>query len=535
MNIRQKMIASGVLSVAVAAGLGAVGFWGQTQLNGALEQNELSVTALRNHLEGDMMHDALRADVLAAFSVEARDAAAAEQVRKDLREHADWFKRAMDANAALPLPANIRQAIAQLQPALTAYIAEAEQITEAALRDAPSAKGGMPSFMQRFGELETRNEAISSLIEEQVSAARQSGQTAVRNASVYLLSGIVLVSLLLGLITWNLMSRVLGPLQQSVEAARAIASGNLRGRIDVDRQDEAGHLLQALAEMQGNLGRMISSINQHSEQLQQTARTLTGTAQRILNDSTQQADSATSMAAAMEQMIQNIAQVSSHAHDAKGISAHSGQLAYSGGQVILGVVDGMNRIAEAVTSSSETITELGRSSEEIHSIIQVIKSIAEQTNLLALNAAIEAARAGEAGRGFAVVADEVRNLAARTAHSTQEITDMIGRIRSNTHLAVDSMQAGVTRVNDGVALAHQAGDSINEIRDGAQRAAQVVEEISHTIGEQSNASSEVAQRVEQIAQMAQQNAQAVNELAHSAEELERVAQGMRDAVMQFQV
>jgi methyl-accepting chemotaxis protein len=296
-----------------------------------------------------------------------------------------------------------------------------------------------------------------------------------------------------------------------------------------------GHLLQALAEMQGNLGRMISSITQHSEQLQHTARALTGTAQRILQDSTQQADSATSMAAAMEQMIQNIAQVSTHAHDAKGISAHSGQLADSGGQVILGVVDGMNRIAEAVTSSSETITELGRSSEEIHSIIQVIKSIAEQTNLLALNAAIEAARAGEAGRGFAVVADEVRNLAARTAHSTQEITDMIGRIRSNTHLAVDSMQAGVTRVNDGVTLAHQAGDSINEIRDGAQRAAQVVEEISQTIGEQSNASSEVAQRVEQIAQMAQHNAQAVNELAHSAEELERVAQGMRNAVMQFQV
>ena len=535
MNIRQKMIASGVLSVAVAAGLGAVGFWGQTQLNGALAQNELSVTALRNHLEGDMMHDALRADVLAAFSVEAGDQAAAEQVRQDLREHADWFKRALAANAQLPLPADIQQAIAQSQPALNAYISEAERITEVALRDAQAAKAGMPAFMQRFSDLEAKNEALSSLIEEQVSAAHQSGQTAVSQASIYLITGIVLVSLLLGLITWSLMRSVLGPLQRSVDAARAIASGNLRGRIDVDRQDEAGQLLQALAEMQGNLGRMISSINQHSEQLQHTAGSLTGTAQRILQDSTQQADSATSMAAAMEQMIQNIAQVSTHAHDAKGISAHSGQLADSGGQVILGVVDGMNRIAEAVTSSSATITELGRSSEEIHSIIQVIKSIAEQTNLLALNAAIEAARAGEAGRGFAVVADEVRNLAARTAHSTQEITDMIGRIRSNTNLAVDSMQAGVTRVNDGVALAHQAGDSINEIRDGAQRAAQVVEEISQTIGEQSNASSEVAQRVEQIAQMAQHNAQAVNELAHSAEELERVALGMRNAIMQFQV
>ncbi|SUD37989.1 chemotaxis transducer [Ectopseudomonas mendocina] len=535
MNIRQTMIASGVLSVTAAAALGAVGFWGQTQLSDALAQNELSVEALRNHLEGDMMHDALRADVLAAFSVEPGDQAAAEQVRTDLREHAEWFKRTLAANAQLPLPADIQQAIAQSQPALNAYISEAEQITAAALRDAQAAKAGMPAFSQRFSELEARNEALSSLIEGQVSAARQSGQTAVHQASIFLVTGIVLVSLLLGLITWSLMRRVLGPLQQSIDTARAIANGNLRGRIDVSRQDEAGQLLQALAEMQANLGRMISTITQHSDQLQHTARTVNGTAQGILQDSTQQAESATSMAAVMEQMIRNIAQVSSHAHDAKGISAHSGQLADSGGQVILGVVEGMNRIAEAVSSSSETITELGRSSEEIHSIIQVIKSIAEQTNLLALNAAIEAARAGEAGRGFAVVADEVRNLAARTAQSTQEITDMIGRIRSNTNLAVDSMQAGVTRVNDGVSLAHQAGDSINEIRDGAQRAAQVVGEISHTIGEQSEASNEVAQRVEQIAQMAQQNAQAVNELARSAEELERVAQGMRNAVMQFQV
>ena len=535
MNIRQKMIASGVLSVVVAAGLGAVGFWGQTQLNGALAQNELSVTALRNHLEGDMMHDALRADVLAAFSVEAGDQTAAEQVRKDLQEHADWFKRAMAANAQLPLPADIQQAIAQSQPALNTYITEAEQITATALRDAQAARQQMPEFMQRFSDLEEKNEALSRLIEQQVSAAHQNGQNAVSQASIYLVSGVVLVSLLLTLITWGLMRSVLSPLQQSVNAARAIASGNLRGRIDVHQQDEAGQLLQALADMQRNLRQMISSITHHSEQLQHTAHTLTGTAQGILQDSTLQADSATSMAAAMEQMIQNIAQVSTHACDARGISAHSGQLADSGGQVILGVVEGMNRIADAVSSSSQTITELGRSSEEIHSIIQVIKSIAEQTNLLALNAAIEAARAGEAGRGFAVVADEVRNLAARTAHSTQEITEMIDRIRSNTSLAVDSMQTGVTRVNDGVALAHQAGDSISEIRDGAQRAAQVVGEISQTIGEQSNASNEVAQRVEQIAQMAQHNALAVNELARSAQELERVAQDMRDAVIQFQI
>ena len=533
MNIRQKMLASGGLSVAIAAGLGALGFWGQTQLSAALSQNELSVSALRNHLEGDMMHDALRADVLAAFNVEAGDSAAAEQVRQDLGEHADWFKNTLAANAKLPLPNDIQQAISQSQPALNAYISEAEQITELALHDTQAARERMPSFMQRFSELEDKNEALSNLIEKQVAAAHQSGQTAVERASALLICGLLLVTLLLGLITWNLMRSVLKPLQQAVNAAHAIASGDLRQRIEVSNQDEAGQLLQALAEMQGNLSQMIKGISQYSEQLQQTARNLADTAQGILQDSNQQADNATSMATAMEQMIHNITQVAGHANDAQGLSAQSGNLADTGGQVILGVVDGMNRIAEAVTSSSQTITELGRSSEEIHSIIQVIKSIAEQTNLLALNAAIEAARAGEAGRGFAGVADEVRSLAARTAQSTQEITEMIERIRSNTSLAVDSMQTGVNRVNDGVALAHQAGTSISEIRDGTQRAAQVVGEISHTIGEQSSASNEVARRVEEIAEMARHNTLAVNELARSAQQLEQVAQDMRTAVMQF--
>ncbi|MGY8831357.1 MAG: methyl-accepting chemotaxis protein, partial [Pseudomonadales bacterium] len=146
----------------------------------------------------------------------------------------------------------------------------------------------------------------------------------------------------------------------------------------------------------------------------------------------------------------------------------------------------------------------------------------------------EAARAGEAGRGFAVVADEVRNLAARTAQSTQEITGMIERIRSSTEQAVNSMQTGVTRVSDGVALARQAGESINEIRGGAHRAAEVVEEISQTINEQSRASSEVAQQVEHIAQMSQQNSRTVNELANAAQSLDRVARSMQNAVLQFQ-
>ncbi|AOE83954.1 chemotaxis protein [Pseudomonas sp. TCU-HL1] len=535
MKIRQKMVASGAISVIAAALLGGIGYWGQTELADALAENQLSVSALRNHLEGDMMHDALRADVLAALLVQPGDQAGADQVRNDLREHSEWFRRTLGDNAKLPLTADIRTAIAESQPALEAYIGEAERIVNLALRDPQAARAELPSFERSFGELEEKNEALSGTIEAHAAKTRTDGEAAVSRAASWLVGGILLVIGLLCLVTSQLMRAVLRPLEKTVKVARAIAQGNLLTQVSIDSDDEAGQLQRALAEMQGNLRQMIATIRSESEELRGTAHRLSETSQSIVDGAGEQSDSATNMAAAMEQMIANIDQIADHARNAQDISAHSEDLAGSGGKVILGVVEGMNRIADAVNQSSSTITALGQSSEEIHSIIQVIKGIAEQTNLLALNAAIEAARAGEAGRGFAVVADEVRNLAARTAQSTQEITGMIQRIRETTQQAVDSMQTGVERVQDGVGLARQAGESISEIRSGAHRAAEVVEEISHTIGEQSKASSEVAQRVELIAQMSRNNSQAMQDLAQAAERLDRVASAMQSSVARFQI
>ncbi|BAN47067.1 methyl-accepting chemotaxis protein [Metapseudomonas resinovorans] len=535
MKIRQKMVASGAISILASVLLGGIGYWGQTQLAGALAENQLSVSALRNHLEGDMMHDALRADVLAALVVQPGDAAAAQQVRDDLREHSEWFRRTLADNAKLPLTADIRSAIADSQPALETYIAEAERLVALALRDPQAARGERSAFERSFAELEERNEALSGKIEAHAAKTRADGEAAVSSAAAWLVGGILLVIGLLCLVTGQLMRAVLRPLEKTVKVARAIAQGNLATQVSIDSDDEAGQLQRALAEMQGNLRQMIATIRNESEELRGTAHRLSETSQHIVDGASEQSDSATSMAAAMEQMIANIGQIAEHARNAQGISAQSEHLAGSGGKVILGVVDGMNRIAEAVNRSSSTITALGQSSEEIHSIIQVIKGIAEQTNLLALNAAIEAARAGDAGRGFAVVADEVRSLAARTAQSTQEITGMIQRIRESTQQAVDSMQAGVERVQDGVGLARQAGDSINEIRSGAQRAAEVVEEISHTIGEQSKASGEVAQRVELIAQMSRSNSHAMRDLALAAERLDQVAGTMQSSVARFEL
>ncbi|UUD62770.1 methyl-accepting chemotaxis protein [Pseudomonas seleniipraecipitans] len=535
MNIRQKMIACGAVSIIVTLLVGGIGLWSQALLGSALIATEVNANALRHHMDGDMMHDALRADVLAAFLTPPGDKAAAAQVREDLHEHSERFRQAMAENSQLPLAADIRQAIDQLGPVLEAYIQSAERIIDQALVDPAAARASMTEFSRSFAELETRNEAISAQIEASVAQTRTDSQTMVRQAAWWQWGSLGLGCLLILWITRRLLQTVLQPLAKIIHAAKAMAKGNLRTTISVDSNDEAGQLQQALADMQAGLRRMIETIRSESEELRKASHSLSETSSEVARGASEQADGATSMAAAMEQMIGNIAQIAEHTRSARDISEQSEQLTTSGGQVILGVVDGMNGIADAVNQSSQTITALGQSSEQINSIILVIRSIAEQTNLLALNAAIEAARAGEAGRGFAVVADEVRSLAARTAQSTQEITVMIQRISESTIVAVKSMDAGVSRVSDGVTMAQQASASISEIRRGVQRSAQMVDEIAHTITEQSKASNEVAERVEMISEVAQRNNLAMQDLASMLAQMDNSAQAMEASVRRFEL
>ncbi|PWB32533.1 methyl-accepting chemotaxis protein [Pseudomonas sp. SDI] len=535
MNIRTKIIASGLISLFAALLLGGIGLQGYATTATALSQNETSISAMRNHMEADMMHDAIRADVLAALLVSPADSQGAEQVRKDFDEHAQWMRKVIQANADAALPAEIGSAIRALQPQVEAYIGTAQSVIDSALGSAQDSAALRSTFDAAFSALEVRNEALSTQIEDQAAQSRQHQDASLQSASRWLTLSLVAACVILGFLSWHLLKAVLGPLNRIIDSTRAIAHGDLQREIGPAGNDEIGQLQKVIEDMQRNLRQMIATIRSESDDLHSTSRTLGDTARQIVASADQQADSATSMAASMEQMMANITQISAHAHSARVISAESEQLASSGGQVILGVVEGMNRIAEVVSQSSGNITALDASSEDIHSIIQVIKGIAEQTNLLALNAAIEAARAGEAGRGFAVVADEVRNLATRTTQSTQEISAMIERIQNSARDAVANMQSCVSRVDEGVTLARQAGVSINEIREGAHHAAAMVEEISQTIGEQSKASDEMAQRVEVIAEKSRTNTHSMQDLRMTAERLNEAAESMQSSVQRFKI
>ena len=192
-------------------------------------------------------------------------------------------------------------------------------------------------------------------------------------------------------------------------------------------------------------------------------------------------------------------------------------------------------MAETVKHSAGQVESLGQRSAEISQIAGVIKEIADQTNLLALNAAIEAARAGEQGRGFAVVADEVRKLAERTGKATQEISSMIELIQNETRQAVDGMRSGATQVEEGVSLVHSAQDALQRIKSEMDDTIQRVNEISHASSEQQEAMTQLAQNVEQVATMTEQNVSVVTQTESMVRKLSGIVDRMHKSVNQFTV
>ncbi|MFS2160180.1 methyl-accepting chemotaxis protein [Pseudomonas sp. Pseusp122] len=285
--------------------------------------------------------------------------------------------------------------------------------------------------------------------------------------------------------------------------------------------------------MQERLRAMISQIKFGAEQLVSASQSISSASLQLSASAQEQSHSASSMAATVEELTVSINHVADNAADAHALSSESGRQSTEGGSVIQDTLASMRLIADTVQGSASQIAELDQHAEQISSIVSVIKGIAEQTNLLALNAAIEAARAGEQGRGFAVVADEVRLLAQRTANSTQEITEMVKKIQAGTQDAVGNMDVGVDQVKNGVELAQQAGEAIVNIRESSGNVVRVVDQISLALREQSAASQDVARNVERIAQMSQQNSQAIEQTSETARSLQQLAQNLEQQVGVF--
>ena len=400
------------------------------------------------------------------------------------------------------------------------FSALAEQIA------AGRGRAKMDAMREVIGELRASEKALQDQRTVSMNDAK-------RDAVAILIGGGLAAVVLAMLIAWSLSGNLSRRLGQALDVAQRIAEGRLDNAIDGSGRDEIGTLLQALSAMQARLRGMIGEIRQGAEQLVSASQSISSASLQLSASAQEQSHSASSMAATVEQLTVSINHVADNAGDAHALSSESGRQSTEGGSVIQETLQSMRLIADTVQASAGQIGELDQHAEQISSIVGVIKSIAEQTNLLALNAAIEAARAGEQGRGFAVVADEVRLLAQRTANSTQEITDMVKKIQLGTRDAVSSMDVGVEQVKGGVALAQQAGEAIVTIRQSSADVVRVVDQISLALREQTAASQDVARNVERIAQMSQHNSQAVEQTSETAGALQRLAQGLERQVNVF--
>ncbi|WP_409339073.1 methyl-accepting chemotaxis protein [Pseudomonas cichorii] len=287
--------------------------------------------------------------------------------------------------------------------------------------------------------------------------------------------------------------------------------------------------------MQRDLRSMIEVVRSNAHGVTGMSQQLSSGCHEVADSSQQQSSAASTMSAAASEMTASIEEITRHAERALDMANKAEALARNGGRVIHQVVSDMEGISRSSQQSAQVIRNLDEESEGIFNIIQVIKGIADQTNLLALNAAIEAARAGEQGRGFAVVADEVRSLAGRTSASTQEIASMVSRIQQNTREAVTSMETGVAQVDKGMAVTAEVETAIKEILEATLSTTQLVNDISRTISEQSLASNEIAHQVEMIASMSEGNSRVIGETAGTTDELSALAGQLSQSVDRFRL
>jgi methyl-accepting chemotaxis protein len=384
-------------------------------------------------------------------------------------------------------------------------------------------------------KLQNTFEAQISYQEGNVKAAFNSAERDFKkNRLLMLISGAV--AFLLGLagaifLTNNFVTR----LNRVSAAMGRVADGDLSTKINIFAKDEIGDLGHAINRMLESMHNMVTSIKTTAEQVASASTQLYATSEQIATGAEEVAAQAGTVATASEEMSCTSSEIANNCLMAVESSQRASDSASSGFTVVQETVDEMSRIAERVKESAQTVESLGARSDQIGEIVGTIEDIADQTNLLALNAAIEAARAGEQGRGFAVVADEVRALAERTTKATKEIGTMIKAIQMETKGAVTSMQEGVREVERGTMDAARSGQALQEILEQANSVTMQINQIATAAEEQTATTNEITNNIQQITEVVHETAKGSQESAAAANQLSRLAEELQQLVGTFKL
>ena len=334
----------------------------------------------------------------------------------------------------------------------------------------------------------------------------------------------LMAGLLLSVQYWVLTRLVLRPIRGLVTR---MEEANLNTILREEREDEIGELATAFDQFIAGIRGVLIQILRSSEQLAAASDELSASAREQARAADEQSAQTEQVATAMAEMSQTVAQISGNSEQAAEAAQHAAETARRGGEVVVSSVTKMRDIAASVSASSAKVEELGKRSDQIGRIIGVIDDIADQTNLLALNAAIEAARAGEQGRGFAVVADEVRKLAERTSGATKEIGEMIRNIQQETGNAVSAMKEGTVKVEDGVSTAAEAGDSLQQILVVANKVGEMIMQIATATTEQSSTTEHVKSTLGEIARLIKASAQGAAQSSRACQNLSQLVLDLR--------
>jgi methyl-accepting chemotaxis protein len=361
---------------------------------------------------------------------------------------------------------------------------------------------------------------------------------AVQQETLRLGAQLLVVTVLLGLLGWFATRRVLGQLGGEPALAVATVQRIAAGQLDTPVPTAAGDrtsLLAQIGQMQDGLRTLVREIVDGSNLLAQRVTHINQSAQTVAEGSDKQSEAASAMASELEQVRAGVNYIAEQSETARALAERSGQQSRDGGEVIARAVGEIGHINEAVDQAAGKLDDLAQRAQSISAIMQVIKDVADQTNLLALNAAIEAARAGEQGRGFAVVADEVRKLAERTTAATEEIAGMIRDIQQGSADSHAQMNQAVARLQSGLSLAEQAGQEVGHIRHSAGEVAGVVSTIAQALKQQSAASQDIVRHVEAIVASAGGNAAAAQHSSQAIQELRSLADQLSGMVARFQL
>jgi methyl-accepting chemotaxis protein len=390
--------------------------------------------------------------------------------------------------------------------------------------------------------LGSSTEAINTILDVGASIGVMVGDmvaeelSAVKREMITSLVVLALVLLLGAFSMWVIKSKVISPMHyMNATMSKIEQTGDLTTKLEVASHDEIGQMAGAFNAMIDKFHDIIKSIHASTEHLASSSEELSASSVQIAEGTRQQSSRASQVSTAAQEMSATLTEVVKSVSGASDAARDASEVALKGGDTVSSTVDSMNGISETAKESSVIITALGAKSEEIGNIINVIDDIADQTNLLALNAAIEAARAGEQGRGFAVVADEVRKLAEKTMTATKEIGGMIQAMQEETRKAIASVENEVAAVESGVKLASDAGESLSEIVGKVDMVTKMIEQISTASEQQSAATDQISSDIDSVATVVNETSASAEQISKASQEIAELAAGLKANVEMFKV